>query len=440
MAHSGIGSQRKRAPTSEPTTTSSSLAPFNPSQYYVVGTDQKISDEKNNLQVIPLQKGRELVEQYYAKKYRTNISFPRDNSSYVDTTSFVFDINKYLTKAREKKEDHRQAFLLGAEATHAIPIIYVREDGKEAILYADSKGINEWNIQQITDTGLKVYAIKEPRQSDSYSCYSDALVFGRDTTAKNKDGSYKIPTLLSALKSSEKKEKNYYSTKLPDELLKTSQIKEFTDYHTERSDRKIHKNETIDQFRKRYTENAEVKSHTKNERKNISTYLRKKGIKYADIIEIQFYINELSREAGTLWSDEIRKNFIDQAKNELLKQQLSSENQRKGLYDFSKIFLDQVRIPIKDDSVAPSGTSRSSSSVLISEKKPEENLMFNSITTATKSTIVGTRNNLFKENIYRYFMEILKYIAFQCAALFVPFGLCFCPYIQEENRHKNRPH
>lgn len=73
------------------------------------------------------------------------------------------------------------------------------------------------------------------------------------------------------------------------------------------------------------------------------------------------------------------------------------------------------------------------------EKKAsvEQNLMLNDV---TKSTVVGTQNNFFKENIYNYFIEILKYIAFQCAALFIPFGLFMQSYFPEESGNKNKPH
>ncbi|MHB1949719.1 MAG: hypothetical protein ACYCQI_16595, partial [Gammaproteobacteria bacterium] len=261
---------------------------FYPYWHYTIGNDPKIADKKQNLTVTPLQEGRELIAQYYAQKYQTNIEFPHTYyeehhlKSFHDITDLVLDIKNHLLKARKHSGDYRLAFYIGANKSHATPIIYIKEAGKEGILYADSNGVNEWVVTQMQqNSGIRVFAIKDTRQADFYSCYTDALVFARDTTAIDpKTGKFRIPNLLQRLEDRSVEEKGYYTTKLPDELLKTAQITEFVESHRQAIPTRAHKDEDLTQFRSRYTAEASILTHGKVVTKPISTYLRLKGIKF----------------------------------------------------------------------------------------------------------------------------------------------------------------
>jgi hypothetical protein len=70
--------------------------------------------------------------------------------------------------------------------------------------------------------------------------------------------------------------------------------------------------------------------------------VRKKGLKYANIIEIQFYINQLKNILKDKFTSEIRNQFIKDAKTELQTQgELISKNikKRKGLHQLAEKYL-----------------------------------------------------------------------------------------------------
>lgn len=261
---------------------------FGPDKHYKIIPD-KVVDSIAHL----THSGMELIIQYLNEKYNANIQqsdipfyFLQDVEKYIDI------LNNKISEARKNEVDFRFAWLPGT--THAVFIAYIKEGKEEAIFYSDSVGtekkIPNFSQKLAELTGVPVYASLEGRQADPYSCYVDALVFGRDVTGYNiNTGNYRIPNLLSVLKDrvEQKLGHNSFEVKLPNELLKTSQLSKFTDFHTEEKgeDKLIHKAETLTLFRERYSKKALINDHEKI----VSTYLAEKGMKYVDIIEIQFY-------------------------------------------------------------------------------------------------------------------------------------------------------
>lgn len=238
--------------------------------------------------------------------------------------------------------DYRQAFVIG-EDSHAIFMVYIKEGTEEAILYTDSRGTNEHFVSKVhRDTGVNVFtnADLSPRQADDSSCYMDALVLGRDTTAFDmQTGQYRIKDLIGLLKKRiEKKENGVSYVRLPDALLKTAQLSDFVDFHKEQNPTaKIHKDKTLSEFRNNYQKLFEIKD--KGE-KNISTYLQQKGIKYCIIAQIQFYLNEIEHEVGIL-SNTKKNEFIKKAKK-IVKDEI-----QKDLYPFAEKFLKALHAETK---------------------------------------------------------------------------------------------
>jgi hypothetical protein len=321
---------------------------FKPSSYYFKTTDATIVGNLFNKVVTPLPKGRELIAHYYKEKYESKVIFLEKE----------FSLNEHLKIFREKGEDCRVAFILQSKTyEHHIPMIYIRENGKEALLYADSKG-SDSNLPLTigTEAKIPVYIVKNARQADHYSCYTDALAISRDATAKNyATGKYRIPQLLSFLENNSVS--NRYGEpyaiieSLPNMLLKTAQIKNFVESYSDKENltEPVHKDKTLETFRKSYKEDVNIivglgyddddeKSKPIIEKKSISTYLKKKGIKFADVIEIQFYLNQLEKNLGTMWSDELRKKFIAEAKETFHSQPTVLEG-RDGLHEMAEKFL-----------------------------------------------------------------------------------------------------
>lgn len=338
------------------------LKDFEPASYYQVFSDDLVKNAEGEplVSVSPFPKGKDLIRQYYAKKYKTNMSIPNagNGNSFVSLNDFAANFNEYLASAKKiyGDGDCRIAFCLGMSSTHATPIIYIKENGREGILFADSKGVNSENsvcIKQIANQSkIPIYAIENVRQKDLYSCFTDALLFGRDATAINPEtNSYYIPNLLSSIESNAKQRvhEEYSTTILPDELLKTSQISSFTGaHHPKPSGKPIHRyqntNETLEKFRERYTDkNITIRRGSEDTKGiNISSYLRKKGIKFADLMEIQFFINQMEEILGNLLTDQKRLDFIWVAKRILqLQGPVVPHVKREGLYDFTRKFIKQ---------------------------------------------------------------------------------------------------
>ncbi|MBA2709275.1 MAG: hypothetical protein H0U57_01585 [Tatlockia sp.] len=300
------------------------LEKFKFSLFYSTTEDSYICNAYKNRVSSPSLKGSMLIAEYYTNKYGCNIEFCHTQSSFQIDLAKSINTFKGTTELSDK-ENYRKAFLWGMDCSHAIPSIYIKEGNTEVIFIANSLASKISSTQSAdyinNHTGIDVYFMDRTRQADTYSCFTDALVFARDCTAfSSKHRDYYIQDLLKVLKGqSLKKEKCYLVTKLPDELLKTCQITSFLNQYSDK-DRKniIHKNETLTEFRNRYTDkdtDVRVDSESEITKTDIYNYPRKKGAKFSEIIPIQFYLNQLNLALGNTLSIDKKLDFINQAKN-----------------------------------------------------------------------------------------------------------------------------
>jgi hypothetical protein len=300
------------------------LRRFLPDAHYVQGFDPYVHAPY----VFLMQEARELAIQYYSEKYKAVIFF---------LESFR-DLRFHLAKLDKTTTNYRAGFFIGKINQHSIPVVYLREQGEEALFYTDSQGHQTEVLSQIKkQSTLPVYSTEEKRQGDFYSCAIDALVFLRDCTAfQTNSEEYYLPRLLAKLKARSQPEEAYFRVKLPDALLKAPQQSFFVKQHKEISHPLIHKKETLNEFRQRYSTFFLGKTQ--------AAYLRIKGIKLAHLIEIQFYINELKRLAQQAWTPLLRKAFIRQAKLEFTQQgDFFLNPHRAGLYNLATYFLEKMK-------------------------------------------------------------------------------------------------
>ncbi|HSW92988.1 MAG TPA: hypothetical protein VLJ15_01385 [Gammaproteobacteria bacterium] len=333
-----------------------------------IKTDKLISDYSRN-KYIDLSKVLPELISYLRRKYKTKITFAvRENPKnfldlldapgwMCDSTNdelkndFIYFNQHYLSKIRHINKDYREAFILGKR--HAVLIVYVRENGHEVLLLMDSKGSTESGFIEL-NTGIKTHSLTLGRQIDGWSCYIDALVLGRDITAVNTDtGTYKITNLLTKLNLCD-----HQIQQLPDELLKTAQSTYFIkQYRYKLSDTIIHNNETLDNFKERYTDKNVLcrKSQFDIEKcRDVSNYARLKTIKYTDIAEIQYYIDQIENEIGRELTDEEWSSFRDAAKAEFKIQGTFLDNIfRKGLFDLAENFMESLEDKMPDLIDAP---------------------------------------------------------------------------------------
>lgn len=301
------------------------LEQFSPSAHYVQGFDTFI----NAPYVFLMQEARELIVQYYSEKYGSKIFLVNGFHKLCFT----------LAKQDKSSSHYRAGFFVGKINEHSIPIVYIRENGEEALFYADSQGHNNSILAQLKQlTTLPIYSVKEKRQADFYSCAIDALIFLRDCTAMDQEKThYRLPYLLASLKRRSTQREGYLEVKLPNPLLKTIQQSSFLELHEEKSACLVHKEQTLSDFRKHY-------SMRNTYGKTQSTYLRIKGIKIAHIIEIQFYLNQLQSQLDAQWTVELRTAFIHQAKYEFAQQGDFFLNPRRaGLYELALYFQKNIK-------------------------------------------------------------------------------------------------
>jgi hypothetical protein len=300
------------------------LTPFSPEAFYRKHLFGRQDKEERHV-VHLYEAGLELVRQYYSNKYQTDILLVEYNFVAISKPDTLIRSLQHNSRG-----DFRRALILGVNSGHGVPLIYLEEEGEKGILYADSLP-DEDNEQTLKDLAkqmnVPVYPLDSSLQNDGHSCYTHAVTLARDATAIDPETKqYKILRLLAKIKErSVKQGDNFYLPKLPDELLKTPQSQAFFKYHTENSSRKVHKQETIAEFRQRYEKN------------NKPDYLRQKGLKLAKIIEIQFYLNQLKTILGSDLTEDTRKQFVRDAK------QFIKSNTRNTLFSFVVLFIKKIQ-------------------------------------------------------------------------------------------------
>ncbi|MBL7479419.1 hypothetical protein [Legionella bononiensis] len=265
-------------------------------------------------------KGMKLIAQYYREKYDINVIM--DNNIYNQGQDFM----ELVKKGRAEQGDYRCAYIL-IGMRHATPVFYLKSGNSEGFFIPDSMGrTNDHNYGQVRriiselilehfpampNPAIPIFVTEEIRQADLISCYTDALVFVRDVTAKKENAYFKSAHLVGQLESRATEQVADVSTDfsekkitlkkalLPDELLKTAQISAFVEDNKSKEKnpsiihvRKDGTQENLAQFRERYTKTKDGKPY--------NGYLRNKGLKYSQIIIQQYYKNQLIEELNKL--------------------------------------------------------------------------------------------------------------------------------------------
>lgn len=298
-------------------------------------------------------KGIELVSNYY--KYKYELPTYRTVQSTSELAS-VIKSDDFKTVMKNTKEEIRLLFRLksgDADNPHSTPIIYLKDykDGRErhAVFYFDSIGLPANYLASQLGKKITVFEVKDwdlPReekhyksQRDFYSCHVGTLVYFREMAAKE-NGKYRMPSLLDTVQAKVTKTSgNLCEVTLPENLLITVQDKTFLRIQKASLTTIVHKKdnnpETLGDFFKRY---PEKKNFDASKKKYVSAYAREKGFKYAKIIEIQFYIEQLQKNLGERFTAEIHSQFIFDAKikNKAIFNNSIYKLAEKYLKDYSK--------------------------------------------------------------------------------------------------------
>jgi Ankyrin repeats (many copies) len=294
---------------------------FKSQDFYVTTDDPNILSPEYRLKTTFTNAGKSLIKEYYAHKYRAQITLLLAEETSVEKR--LQEVGEYIRQSRAiQTASDRHAFIV-QRSKHAIIIVYLKEHGEEGILYADSLGETKSYVIELHKlTGIPIYSVKDPRQSSGYGCFTDAFVLARDITGKDPPlRNYRISDLLLQLKErADKQADGHYHIKLPNILLKTAQIPAFVRHHQyiDDLDTPIHKMMPLREFRDRYTDKAariRRAASSEPETKDMASYMRVKGNNYAKLIHIQYYLNEIKKDAGL--SEEARRLFVKCAKTVL---------------------------------------------------------------------------------------------------------------------------
>jgi Ankyrin repeats (3 copies) len=292
---------------------------FKSQDFYVTTDAPNILSPEYRLKTTFTDAGKSLLKEYYAHKYSAQITLLLAEDTSVEKR--LQEVGEYITQSRaSQKAPARHAFII-QHSKHAIVIAYLKEHDQEGILYADSLGETKSYVTELQKlTGIPIYSVKDARQSSGYGCFTDAFVFARDITGKDPSlGAYRISDLLFQLKErADQQADGHYHIKLPNLLLKTAEIPAFVLHHQhiDHLNTPIHKLMTLPEFRDRYTDKAAViRRSNEPVTKDMASYMRVKGNNYAKLIQIQYYLNEIKKDAGP--SEEARRLFVKCAKTVL---------------------------------------------------------------------------------------------------------------------------
>lgn len=278
--------------------------------YYSLG-DVYVNNIEIGQRVLLGPKGKALMKDYYDDKFHTNIKLVAANQ-----LDKIIELIEEEKKAHAAEPNYRITFIVDMETSsgfHSLPLIYVKENGEEGVLISDSNSSRSLEYDQFAEnllkkTNISTYVTTEDRQLDGFSCHVDAILYGKYATAWDKEkNDYLTPNILSTFKKgAEKKGKHeYYEVSaLSYNFLKTAQIKNFvTKYATKDTIKDI--TSFLEKHRRNY--------NAKGVSKIYDDFLRKKGLAFANLIEIQFYVNQLKKLLPHAWP-KLNDPFMERAK------------------------------------------------------------------------------------------------------------------------------
>lgn len=329
----------------------SRLTPFYPSNYYyIAATGYQGKDIENVIVLEP--NGIELALKYYANRYQADIQYLKNNISVKEFLSESFAPDMRGTTGSFRKVFILQQYTWGGRAEHAIPVVYIKEAGKQALLFAnslpslyseESAGIVEWARE---NPGLQVYMLEDDRLEILASDGVDAVLFAEEIIARKADEKgYRLEDLLSKLatRATVSSDSSVFYTLLPDELCKLGQVPVFVDKHSEKMGRRLYQGGTLEQILEPYSykntsvRKSEEKLEPQETRKDVLAYTIKRSRDLADLIEIQFYRDQLKKSQDLVWTDKIETEFIRKALA-ILGRQKVLDGRKSRLLDFATEF------------------------------------------------------------------------------------------------------
>jgi hypothetical protein len=288
----------------------------------------------------PTPAGRELLAAYYARKYGASVRLHDLESS---RNELVGILPHLIFEERAKPGDVRSAHCFGR--AHGCAVIYVREKGKEALLFFDSiehpnnghplgVAIASQLERTFPNESIPVFEHFRSVQMDPHSCFTQTLKVAVTLTRRHRNadgtpGGFRIPGLLAQLRSrvlgraslSEAQQAraaaSHHLVRALPEIAKIVQSRRLLAEHAggelgiplmDSDDR-----ETVQAFVERHTYRVEDEDATHAQALD---YTRQKGDRYAEVIQIEAWIGRIEEflAGAQRWDDARKLEFAQRMK------------------------------------------------------------------------------------------------------------------------------
>ena len=273
-------------------------------------------------------KGRELLAAYYARKYGTSIEI--SNASH-NLTAMCDILPQLIAADRLKEGDVRCAHYFGTG--HGVAAIFIREHEQEALLFFDSNSLSGFMFGEGIADALKrglpgkpipVYEHFEKIQKDEHSCWSHTMKTCVTVTRRNRDedgnlAEFLIPDLIGELES---RRMDIWSPEgvipvraLP-EIAKMAQSRMLVAEHAGAElDTRLRDSKhglTLRAFLERHTYDTR---NIRNQPTQVLDYSRQKGERYAEIIQIEAWSEQIGNVLGAeAWGAPQQTEFANRMK------------------------------------------------------------------------------------------------------------------------------
>jgi hypothetical protein len=286
--------------------------------------------------------GLKLLKSYYARKYGAVIALPehKESGRPVSIEEFPAKAHELFERARAGNGDARCAFLVG-DGEQCVPVIFMRENGVESILVADSRGEHKDDLAQKLAAKFEkidVYRVDAPRRRDKSkidkaSSYVDGMKFAATIAGRRRSSegavSYILPNMAQELRERSKLPgpDRVMAVTLPAELAKLSQLDDLIKAEPEGDTKEVPmrgdaKKRTLTEFRDAHRVSIQAPvddSNGESVSESRIDYVRLKSFKYPDLIHIEHFNQELvkhcEKAGGEKWTPKRQSRFVEQLKN-----------------------------------------------------------------------------------------------------------------------------
>lgn len=324
-----------------------------PSDYFILSENLKALDPAYQMGAKLQAPHLQLLADYYRRECGANIVIPGgDAGAFLAKGEFTLDIERYLAPLKAEPGDVRCAFLVTVNESpeHTVPVIFIKENGKQAILIADSLGnqspceLSKEIATVLRGQDIDVYRSDEIMQRSPWGCKAHSVKVAvamtrREMLDDGTMGDYSMPSVCSEMKewltdAAEEEgplDGSARAVNLPAELAmlseRTAAIKaQVGERDSEERNRVLRDDKKKRTFNEKYDAYspkfalvtlATAELDQRPAAHHHADYLRQKGLHYSKIEQIEFYNQQLKDILGPDWDARQQSAFAKLLKKEM---------------------------------------------------------------------------------------------------------------------------